>query len=141
MAIRSSWLFLCVTLLAAVVSAQEGENRPEAKPLTLDANSTVILVLGLNARCDDPKQVCSKITAPLRIFLDKARAASVPIGYTVSAAAKGTPLGEPALPLKRKQGEIVIHPDGFDKFTGGELQTLLKKKGAKTLIVTGSSTI
>jgi nicotinamidase-related amidase len=73
-------------------------------------------------------------------FLEKARAAGVPIIYTVSASAKGKPIGELAVPLKRKEGEPVIYPDGFDKFVGGELQVWLKEKGAKTLIVTGSST-
>ena len=90
MAIRSALLFLWVTLSAMGTWAQEGPNRPEPKPLTLESKSTAILVLDLNARCDDPKQVCSKITAPLGDFLDKARAAAVPIIYTVSAAAKGT---------------------------------------------------
>ena len=140
MAVRYSLLFLWVTLSVARVGAQEGPNRPEAKPLTLDSKSTAILVLDLNARCEDPKQVCSKITAPLGAFLDKARAAAVPIVYTVSAAAKGKPIGELATPLKRKEGETVIYPDGFDKFIGGELQAILKEKGAQTLIVTGSST-
>jgi nicotinamidase-related amidase len=140
MAVRSALILLWVMLLVARVGAQEGPNRPEAKPLTLDSKSTVILVLDLNARCDDPAQVCGKITAPLGNFLDKARAASVPIIYTVSAAAKGKPIGEVAVPLKRKDGETVIYPDAFDKFMGGELQNFLKEKGAKTLIVTGSST-
>ena len=141
MAIRSSLLFLWITLSAAIaIAAQEGPNRPEAKPLTLDTKSTAILVLDLNARCDDPKQVCSKITAPLGSFLDKARAASVPIIYTVSAGAKGKPIGELAAPLRRKESEKVIYPDGFDKFFGGELQAFLKDKGTKTLIITGSAT-
>jgi nicotinamidase-related amidase len=140
MAIRSALLFLWVTLSAAGLGAQEGPNRPEPKPLTLESKSTALLVLDLNARCDDPKQVCSKIIVPLGDFLDKARAAAVPIIYTVSAAAKGKPIGELAAPLRRKESESVIYPDGFDKFFGGELQALLKDKGAKTLIVTGSST-
>ena len=140
MAIRSAQLFLWVTLSAAAVWAQEGPNRPEAKPLTLDSKSTAVLVLDLNARCDDPKQVCSKITAPLGDFLDKARAAAVPIIYTVSASAKGKAVGELAAPLRRKESESIIYPDAFDKFFGGELQAFLKDKGAKTLIVTGSST-
>ena len=106
----------------------------------LDSKSTAILVLDLNARCDDPKQVCSKITAPLGDFLDKARAAAVPIIYSVSATAKGKPIGELAAPLRRKESEIVIYPDAFDKFYGGELQAFLKDKGAKTLIITGSAT-
>ena len=118
---------------------QEGRNRPEPKSLTLDSKPTAILVLDLNARCEDPKQVCSKITAPLGEFLDRARAASVPISYTVSAAAKGKPIGQLATPLKYKEGEAVIYPDGFDGFVGGELQAWLKERDAKTLVVTGSS--
>ena len=141
MTIRSALLFLWVTLSTTTAwAAQEGPNRPEPKPLNLDSKSTAILVLDLNARCDDPKQVCSKITAPLGNFLDKARAAAVPIIYTVSAAGKGKPLGQLAAPLRRKESESVIYPDGFDKFFGGELQAFLKDKGAKTLIITGSST-
>ncbi|MEA2657457.1 MAG: hypothetical protein QOF64_35 [Candidatus Binatota bacterium] len=141
MKIRSALFFLWITLsVAAAWAAQEGPNRPEAKPMTLDSKSTAILVLDLNARCDDPNQVCSKIIAPLGDFLDKARAAAVPIVYSVSAAAKGKPIGELAAPLRRKESETVIYPDAFDKFYGGELQAFLKDKGAKTVIITGSST-
>jgi hypothetical protein len=140
MKIRFALLFLWLTLSAAGAWTQEGPNRPEPKPLTLDSKSTAILVLDLNARCDDPKQVCSKITAPLGDFLDKARAAAVPIIYSVSATAKGKPIGELAAPLRRKESETVIYPDAFDKFYGGELQAFLKDKGAKTLIITGSAT-
>jgi nicotinamidase-related amidase len=140
MALRPAWVFFCVMFSVAGVWAQEGPNRPEPKTLNLDSKNTAVLVLDLNARCNDPKQVCSKITAPLGDFLDKARAAGVPIIYTVSAAAKGKPIGELAAPLRRKETEVVIYPDAFDKFVGGELQSFLKEKGAKTLIVTGSST-
>jgi nicotinamidase-related amidase len=131
---------LFITSLVSGVWAQEGPNRPEAKPLTLDSKTTAILVLDMNARCDDPKQVCSKIAAPIGDFLDKARTAGAPIIYTVSASAKGKSLGELAVPLKKKEGEVVIYPDAFDKFVGGELQAWLKDRGAKTLVITGSST-
>jgi nicotinamidase-related amidase len=137
---QASLAFLCATLFVSVAWAQEGPNRPEAKAVTLDSNTTTIVVLDLNARCNDPKQVCSKIAAPVGDFLEKARAAGVSIIYTVSASAKGKPIGALATPLNRKDGEPIIYPDGFDKFSGGELQDFLKKKGAKTLVVTGSST-
>jgi len=141
MKIRPTLSFISIVLSAVIGwTAQEGPNRPEPKPLSLDSKTTAILVLDLNARCDDPKQVCSKITAPLGDFLDKARAASVPIIYTVSAAAKGKPIGELAAPLRRRETEVIIYPDSFDKFYGGELQSFLKDKGAKTLVITGSST-
>jgi len=130
----------CAILLSVSLWAQEGPNRPEAKPLTLDSKTTAILVLDLNARCHDAGQICSKLMPAMGEFLEKARAAAVPIVYSVSASAKGKPLGEVASPLKRKQNEPVIYPDGFDKFGGGELQAMLKERGAKTLIVTGAST-
>jgi nicotinamidase-related amidase len=139
MTFRFTLVTLFIALLVSGVWAQ-GPNRPEAKPLTLDRKTTAILVLDLNARCEDPKQVCSKITAPVGDFLEKARAATIPIIYTVSLSAKGKPIGELAAPLKQKEGEPIIYPEGFDKFAGGELQGWLKEKGAKTLIVTGAST-
>jgi nicotinamidase-related amidase len=140
MKIAPTLLFISILLSVNGWTADEGPNRPEPKAVTLDRKSTAVLVLDLNARCDDPKQVCSKITAPLGDFLDKARAASVPIIYTVSTAAKGKPIGELAAPLRRKENEVIIYPDGFDKFYSGELQPLLKDKGIQTLIITGSST-
>jgi nicotinamidase-related amidase len=137
---RFTFTILFIVIMVSGIWAQEGPNRPEAKPLVLDSKTTAIMVLDMNARCDDPKQVCSKIAAPLGDLLEKARTAGVPIIYTVSAAAKGKPLGELTIPLKKKAGEPVIYPDAFDKFVGGELQSWLKEKGAKTLIITGSST-
>jgi nicotinamidase-related amidase len=140
MLLKQIGVLLSVLLLACTSWSQEGPNRPEPKAITLDGKSTAVLVLDLSSRCHDPKQVCSKLMPAVGEFLDKARAAGAPIVYSVSASAKGTPLGEVASPLKRKESEAVIFPDGFDKFIGGELQTLLKEKGAKTLIITGSST-
>ncbi len=140
MILRCAFTFLLMTLLVSGTGAQEGPNRPEPKPVSLESKTTAILVLDLNARCHDPKLTCSKLTPILGEFLEKVRAAAVPIIYTVSAAAKGKPIGELAAPLKRKEGETIIYPDAFDKFMGGELQTLLKEKGAKTLIITGAST-
>jgi nicotinamidase-related amidase len=139
MKLRSVLVFLLAAAFPSATWAQQGPNRPEAKPLALERKTTAVLVLDLNARCEDAKQICSKLMAPVGDFLEKTRAAGVPIIYTVSAAAKGTPLGEVAAPLKRKESETVIYPDAFDKFVGGELQTWLRDKGAKTLIITGSS--
>jgi nicotinamidase-related amidase len=107
--------------------------------MTLDSKTTAILVLDLNKRCDDPKQRCSALMPGIGAFLEKARASSVPIFYSVSGSEKGKPLGEIATPLKRRSEEAVVYPDAFDKFHGGELQDLLQKKGAKTVVVVGSS--
>lgn len=117
-----------------------GPNRPEPKPVSLDVAKTAVVVLDLNARCHDPEDVCSKLMEPLGGFLERVRAASVPVVFTVSLQFKGTPMGEVAAPLKRRETEPVLHPDAFDKFAGGDLQAILSEAGTENLIVTGSLT-
>jgi hypothetical protein len=122
---------LWIMLSAPTARAQEGPNRLEAKPLVLDSKSSAVLVLDLNARCDDPKQVCSKITVPLGDFLDKARAAAVPIIYSVSASAKGKPIGELAAPLRRKESESSFIPTRSINFTAANFRLFLRTKAPK----------
>lgn len=137
---RIALFFLLIVSSSPETFAQDGPNRPEAKPVTVEAKTTAILALDLNARCHDSKEICSKLMPAVGEFLEIARAAMVPIIHTVSARAKGTPLGEVATPLKRRENEPVIYPDAFDKFHGGELQGLLTQKGIKRLVIVGSST-
>jgi hypothetical protein len=89
---------------------EEGPNRPVAQALKLDHRTTAIAVLDLSVRCEDPKEVCSKLMRPLGGFLEEARKASVPILYTISAMALGTPQGDVAGPLKRRESEPMRHP-------------------------------
>lgn len=132
-----------LTLFGFSALAQEGPNRPQPKSVSLDSKTTAILVVDLSVRCHDPKQICSKLMLGVAEFLERARASSIAILYTVSEA-KGTPQAEVAAPLKRREGELLIYPSGFDKFMGGEpgqeLQDLLKQKGIKSLVIVGAST-
>jgi nicotinamidase-related amidase len=119
---------------------QSGPNRPKPSPVSLAVDKTAIVVLDLSARCQDPKEVCSKLMKPLGNFLEGARARCVPISYTISAHTRGTPMQEVALPLRRREGEPVLYPDSFDKFFGGELQNFLSERQVKNLVVVGSLT-
>jgi len=114
--------------------------KPEPTPAEVDSRTTAVLVLDMSARCEDPELTCHQLLPGLAAFLDKARAASVPVIFSVSASQRGTPMERVAGPLRRREAEAIIYPDGFDKFTGGELQRLLEPKGIKTLIVLGSAT-
>ena len=118
----------------------EGPNRPQPQSLSLESNTTAILVLDLSSRCEDPNEVCSQLMEPLGKFLERARLSSVPIVFTISAAAKGTPLGEVAKPLRRRQTEPVLYPDAFDKFMDGKLRDHLNQFGCRSLVITGSAT-
>jgi nicotinamidase-related amidase len=119
---------------------QSGPNRPKPSPVSLAVDETAIVVLDLSARCQDPKEVCSKLMKPLGNFLERARARRMPIIYTISAHTRGTPMQEVASPLRRRDSEPVLYPDSFDKFFGGELQNFLSERGVKNLVVVGSLT-
>jgi nicotinamidase-related amidase len=118
----------------------KGPNRPQPQPLKLQTKATAIAVLDLSSRCEDPNEVCSKLMEPLGTFLERARQSSVPILFTISASAKGTPLAEAARPLKRRETEPILYPDAFDKFMSGELQDHLNRMRCRSLVLVGSST-
>jgi hypothetical protein len=77
---------------------------------------------------------------PIGEFLEHPRQASMPILYTISTAAKGTPLGEVAVPLKRRESEAVLYPNAFDKFMGCTLKAELDERNCRSLIIIGSAT-
>ncbi len=114
-------------------------NKPNPIDVTVDAKTTGVLVLDLNARCEDPKERCHKLVEPVGKFLPRARKAGMFIVYTVADRYQGTPLGKMPKAFQQKDSEPVIFPAAFDKFYGGELQPLLQARGLKTLTVTGAS--
>lgn len=114
-------------------------NKPNPIDITVDTRTTALLVLDLNARCEDPKQPCHKLLEPVANFLPRAREAGMFIVYTVSYNHKGTAEERMPLAFKQQENEPVVFPDAFDKFYGGELDRLLKQREIKTTIVTGAS--
>ena len=111
---------------------------PKAIPVTVGVNKTALLVLDLTEACANSNHPSHKLVAGMSKFLDRARAVGMLIVFTISLALKGTPSGEVYSGFKRRPSEAVIFPDGFDKFTGGELESLLKLyDGVDTLIMTG----
>lgn len=114
-------------------------NLPKATPLTLDPRTTALLILDLSNRCKDPAQVCNLLVPRVNVFLEKARAAKVFTVYTVSAGDKDQPHGWVWDDFHARPDEPVLAPDAYDKFHGGELDSLLKKRGIKTVIITGAS--
>ena len=110
---------------------------PEPKPITVDVKKTAVIVLDGSQRWSSPEQPCHRLVPGMAKFLERSREAGMPIIYTISARSKGTPEGEVCSALGRRLSEPVIYPDGFDKFTSGELQNFLKLYDVDTLIITG----
>jgi nicotinamidase-related amidase len=98
------------------------------------------LVLDLNAECESPGANSHDLLERVGAFLERAREAKIPIVYSISMTRKGTPLGEVAKPLGRRQDEPIVYPDAFDKFSGGELVGLLNEKGVRSLVIVGRAT-
>ncbi|MFQ5682386.1 MAG: cysteine hydrolase family protein [Candidatus Binatia bacterium] len=115
-------------------------NKPEHVDVKVNAKTTALLVLDLNARCEDPKQPCHKLIDPVAKFLARAREATLLVVYTVADRYEGTPLARMPHEFKQQDGESVMFPAAFDKFYGGELQPLLQARGIKTLIIAGAAT-
>ncbi|MFC1816043.1 cysteine hydrolase family protein [Thermodesulfobacteriota bacterium] len=110
---------------------------PGPEPITVDVNKTAILVLDGSQRWGNPELPCNRLIPAIPKFLDRAREVGLPIIYTVSFRNKGTPEGQVYTGLNRRPCEPAIYPDGFDKFTGGELQSYLNAYNMDTLIITG----
>ncbi len=111
---------------------------PETKPVTVEVDKTALLVLDLTEACANPNHASHKLVPEMSKFLDRAREAGMLIVFTVSLYLKGTKEGQVYSGFKRKPSEAVLFPDGFDKFAGGDLESLLRLyEDIDTLIITG----
>jgi len=107
------------------------------KPVSLNSQKTALLVLELSQYLEDPEYFAAPLVPGVTSLLERARAAGVLIAFTVPHPFKGTPQGQVYSGFKRKPSEAVFYPVGFDKFMGGEMQTLLSLYSIDTLILTG----
>jgi nicotinamidase-related amidase len=109
---------------------------PQLKPVTLDGKTTALLILDMQApsctMAQRPRCVAS--IPKVKALMDRARAAGALVAYTL-------PTGKIIDPsIAPHKGEVVMQKQGGpDKFLGDDLQQRLKRRGIKTVIVTGTS--
>jgi len=109
---------------------------PELKPVTLDPSTTALLMLDFN------KQSCNVERRPRCIasipivskLLKEARSKGVKVIYSLSF---GATIADIARDLAPSEGEPAV-TSGPDKFLGTDLEKILREKGVKTVIVTGT---
>ncbi len=110
---------------------------PELKPVTLEPSTTALLVL------DFIKQTCNSERRPRCLasipkvegLLKQARAKKLTVIHSITTNA--TP-GDIAKELAPADGEPIVKSSA-DKFLGTDLEKILKEKGVKTVIVTGTA--
>lgn len=108
---------------------------PAPASVALPARTSALLVLDINtAVCQHP--ACLGTVPAVAALISKARLANVPVLYSTTVSPSGPPPTLPAVaPLS---GESVVSARA-NKFTGTDLEMLLKQKNAKTLVIVGSA--
>jgi nicotinamidase-related amidase len=108
---------------------------PELKPATVDPKTTALFLFDFMTENCGARPRCVEIVPKLKALQEKARAANMPVFFTLPG--NGKPI-DPA--LTPRQGELVDQKQGGpDKFYGDDLDQSLKAKGIKTVILCGTS--
>jgi nicotinamidase-related amidase len=110
---------------------------PELKPATVAPKTTALLVLDLMKANCGTRPRCLATVPNVKKLIDAARSHGMMVFYTLVGQ---TPTVENMVDanLAPRPGEFVAR-GGADKFIGSDLETRLKEKGIKTVIVTGTS--
>lgn len=108
---------------------------PEVKPVSIDPKTTALLILDIQSQTAIQRPLGMSTVIKINNLLQKSRNSSMLIVYSLTPTGKYEdiiPLVEPLL------GEPIVK-SGVDKFYNTELDGILKEKGIKTLIITGTA--
>jgi len=110
---------------------------PELKSVTADPKVTALLLLDFNKQtCNaDKRPRCITSIPKVKKLLIEARAKGVYVVYSLSSGAAVADIPKELAPL----GKEPVVTSGPDKFLGTDLEKILKEKGIKTVIVTGTA--
>jgi nicotinamidase-related amidase len=110
---------------------------PALKPVTIDRKTTALLMLDFNQQTCNPQRRprCVASIPKVRPLLAAARAAGVPVVYTLGAGGKPSDIAQDLAPAA---DEPAVH-SGVDKFVNTDLEKILKDRGITTVIVVGTA--
>jgi nicotinamidase-related amidase len=107
------------------------------KPVQVDPKKTAVLSLDWNKNtCTaDRRERCFKMLPRIAKLLADARGQNMLVAHALSSSMKPEDIAEIVAP---KGGEPVVRGRG-DKFSGSDLEKILKDKGIETVIIVGTS--
>lgn len=110
---------------------------PEVKDVMVDPKSTALLLLDFNKQTCNAEQRprCIASIPKMKKLLDYARSKGIVVVYSLSAGAVPADIAADLAPIA---GDPVV-TSGPDKFLGTDLEKILKEKGIKSVIVTGTA--
>ncbi|MFI4887771.1 MAG: cysteine hydrolase family protein [Burkholderiales bacterium] len=110
---------------------------PVLKPVTIDRKTTALLMLDFNQQtCNSQRRPrCVASIPKAKTFLAAARAAGVPVIYSVGGGGKRADIAKDLAPAS----DDPVVSGGVDKFVGTDLEKLLKERGVTTVIIVGTA--
>lgn len=110
---------------------------PALKEVTVDPSTTALLMLDfLHSNCNDQRRPrCVASLPTMKKLLGEARAAGVPVVYSITSSAKPEDIWADVAP---KDGEPIVQAS-VDKFDKTDLAKILADKGIKTVITVGTA--
>jgi nicotinamidase-related amidase len=144
-----SWSIAAALVLAACLIAQPARAEtiidewasvkapppPALKAVPIDRKTTAVLLLDFNRQtCNsEHRPRCIASIPGVQKLLTSARAAGVPVAFSLGGGGKPEDIAKELTPTK---DEPVVS-SGVDKFVGTELEAFLKRHGVKTVVVVG----
>ena len=112
-------------------------NLPEIQEVTVAPQTTALLILDIEElTCNQARRPrCLETVPRIAALITRARAAGLPVVYSMTP--KGT-LDTMLPPVTPRADEPIVH-SSVDKFWNTDLETILKKKGITSVIVTGTA--
>lgn len=108
---------------------------PALKPVTVDPKTTALLMLDfMPANCGKNERCLATLPA-MKKLLERARAAQMPVVYTVIANTTAADVLKEVAPLSGEPSVL----SGPDKFLRTDLEKILKDKGVSTVIAVGTA--
>jgi len=108
----------------------------ELKPVTLDSSTAVLSLDFVKQTCNSERRPRCLATVPkVESLLKLARSKKVTVIHSITSAATPADVLKEVAPL---EGEPIVKAPA-DKFFGTDLEKILKEKGIKTVIVTGTA--
>ena len=110
---------------------------PAVKPVTIDRKTTALLLLDFNQQSCNPQRRprCVASIPKVKTLLAAARAAGVPVLYTLGGGGKPADIAKELAPA----ADEPVVSSGVDKFVNTDLEKFLKEKGVTTVIVVGTA--
>ena len=109
---------------------------PELKPVTLDSSTAVLSLDFVKQTCNTERRPRCLSTIPrVESLLKLARSKKVTVIHSITSAATPADILKEVAPV---EGEPMVK-SAADKFFGTDLEKILKEKGIKTVIVTGTA--